>query len=127
MNMQAIEAKRASTRWSLAPHRPAPRDVSRLLVAVAAGDDGRVGGSFEEAGEFLLFEKCGRQTCLIGRQSCRLAGAGDQARRARLLADCDLVVCAGISDTCRQSLSALGVACELALAGVRPDDAVSLL
>lgn len=130
MNLQAvnsIDAADTATRWSLAPHVPAPKDARRLLVAIAATDDGRVGGSFEEAGAFLLFEKHGRDTCFIGRQSCPLVAHNDRTRRTRLFADCDMVVCADISETCRQSLSALGVACALAVAGARVDEAVSTL
>lgn len=114
--------------WSLAPHRPAPRDARRLLVAVAASADGLVSGSFEEADEFLLYEKHGDDTCFVGRQSCPFADRNvDQTRRARLFEDCDLVICSGISDICRQALSAFGVECELACTGAAIGDAVCAL
>lgn len=100
----------SGARWSLAPHRPAPRAQDRQLVAVAAR--GRDVGSFEEAEAFLLYEKCNGETCFVGRQPCPFAGA-DPALRARLLADCDLVVCSAIGDDWRRMLSQLGVGCEL--------------
>ena len=125
---QVVQPSSPTDLWSLAPHQPAPRDEHRLLVAVASGGGACIDGSFEDTEAFLLFEKCGRQTCFIGRQPCALTAAGsDPARRARLLADCDLVLCTGISDTCRQNLSTLGIDCDLAYAGSAISDAVSAL
>lgn len=131
MNALAATPKTAAgspALWSLAPHRPAPRDAGRLLVAVAASADGRIGGSFEDCSEFLLFEKHNRDTCFVGRQRCPFSESGDdRARRARLFADCDLVICSKIGETCRLALSGFGVGCELACAGAAVDDTVSAL
>lgn len=125
---QAAQPSSPIDQWSLAPHQPAPRDDHRLLVAIASGSGACIDGSFEDTEAFLLFEKCGRQTCFIGRQPCALSAAGsDTALRARLLADCDLVLCADISDTSRQNLSTLGIDCDLAHAGSAINDAVSML
>lgn len=112
--------------WSLAPHRPALRDTRRLLVAVASGRGACIDDSFEDAETFLLFEKFGCQTCFVGHQPCPLAGS-DLTRRARLLADCDLVLCAGISESCKKNLSDLGIDCDLAYAGSTVNDAVLAL
>lgn len=132
MNALAAHSQSAATdaitRWSLAPHRPAPKDSRRLLVAIASSGAGCVDSSFEDAGEFLLYEKSGERTCFVGRQPCPLGfQRGDRSKRARLFADCDLVVCSGISEDCRQTLSAFGVSCELTFAGARIGDAVSAL
>ena len=119
---QHIHSSGPSDLWSLAPHRPAPRD--RFLVAVASGG----GGSFEEAEAFLLYEKHGNETAFIGRQPCPLTVDGnDPARRARLLADCDLVLCAGISETCRRKLTLLGIQCDVDYTSNAISDAVSAL
>jgi predicted Fe-Mo cluster-binding NifX family protein len=83
---------------------------------------------FENTEAFLLYENDGRRTCFIGRQVCpRLADGGESLRRARLLADCDLVLCSNISDICRQKLSELGIYCNLAYAGATVSEAVSAL
>jgi hypothetical protein len=112
--------------WSIAPPQPALRDTQRLLVAVASGSGTCVDDSFEDAETFLLFEKFGHKTCFIGHQPCPLAGS-DQTRRTRLLADCDLVLCAGISETCKNNLSAMGIDCDLAYAGSTVNEAVLAL
>jgi predicted Fe-Mo cluster-binding NifX family protein len=112
--------------WSLTAGWPLPRDKQRMLIAVASSGGERVDGDFEDAEIFLLYEKTARQTAYVGRQSCPLTAAGaDPARRTWLLADCDLVLCANITDSCRQTLSSLGVDCKLAYAGVTVADAVA--
>lgn len=117
----------SSDGWSLAPHRAPARHPERLLIAVASGGE-RVDRDFENADAFLLYERSGARTSYIGCQPCALAGAGgDAGRRSRLLADCDLVLCAGISDACRHTLSRLGVDCNLAYAGARITEAVAAL
>jgi hypothetical protein len=114
--------------WSLAPPGPAPRDAQRLLIAVASGSGTCVDGSFEDAEAFLLFEKSARNTCFIGRQPCsRVTGGSDMNTRTRLLCDCDLVLCAGISETCMNTLSRLGIGFRQADAGSMVSDAVAAL
>jgi hypothetical protein len=131
MNASMVNALHASgpgDRWSLASHRFDPRDGRCFLVAVASSGGTRIDGKFEEAESFLLYEKSGCASRFIGRQPCSLStDHGDPVERTRLLADCDLVVCAGISDSCRERLSELGVGCELAHAGASVDDAVLAL
>jgi hypothetical protein len=114
--------------WSISRNEPARRDVSHLLVAVASTSGTRVEGNFEDAEAFLLFDKCGQDTCFVGRQPCSLTTAGeDPFERLRLLADCDVVLCTGISETCMNSLSTLGVTCNLADAGMAVSDLVATL
>lgn len=113
--------------WSLAAPGQLPRTPRTLLVAVATGGD-RVDGDFEHAESFLLYEKDECGTCYIGRQLCPLLGAErDQEKRTRLLADCDLVLCSSISETCRRKLSALGIGCSLDHAGEAIAEAVASL
>lgn len=114
-------------RWSLAPHLPVQRNARCLLVAVATADGARVDRAFEAAETFLLFEQDGERTCFIGRQPCPCATAEDAGRRTRLLADCDMVLCAGISETCRQALAGLGIDCSLGFAGLAVGEAVTAL
>jgi hypothetical protein len=114
----------STDRWSLAPHRAPARMRDCQLIAVATAGD-RVDCGFDEAESFLLFEKVDGRASYVGCQLCPLASPGDQARRARLFADCDLVLCATISDTGRHVLSHLGIGCSLDFAGVRVSDAVS--
>lgn len=112
--------------WSIATGQAVPWSSRSLVVAVATVGDECVGGDFEEAEAFLLYEKSDRHTGYIGRQPCTLAAAGnDPSVRARLLAECDLVLCANISDNCRKILSILGVECDLTHAGDTVNDAVA--
>ena len=112
--------------WSLAGDWPLWRDRERVLIAVASTGGERVDRNFEDAETFLLYEKTACQTSFVGRQHCPLsAGGADPVRRTRLLADCDLVLCANISDSCRQTLSTLGVDCNLIYAGASVADAVA--
>jgi len=112
--------------WSLAPHQPVHHDARRVLIAVATADGARVDCDFEDAAAFLLYEKHGLHTCFVGRQPCPVASAGsDPLRRSLLLADCDLVLCSTVTDTCKQTLSELGIDCNLAYAGAMAGDAVS--
>lgn len=114
--------------WSLATDRPAYHDAGRVLIAVATGDGVRVDCDFENAEEYLLYENYGSRTCFIGRQVCpRVSDMAGSLHRTELLADCDLVVCSSISDTCKQDLAESGVACNLAYAGARISEAVSTL
>ena len=111
MNAGPAHPSRHLPAWSLAPHLPVPRQAHRMLVAVASTDGARVDRDFEHAEAFLLYEKDGEKTCYIGRQPCPLASAGPEpGQRTRLLADCDLVICSNISESCRQALSGLGIA-----------------
>jgi predicted Fe-Mo cluster-binding NifX family protein len=120
------EARTCRDRWSLAPHGPLSRDGRGVLIAVATAGGERVDRDFEDAEAFLLYEKTARRTSYIGRQPCRLSKTGaDPMRRTSLLADCDLVLCASISDGCKQTLCALGIDCNLAYAGAAVSDAVS--
>ena len=114
-------------RWSLAPNLPVRRDARSMLIAVATGDGARVDCNFEDAEAFLLYEQDGCRTCFIGCQPCPLASGASVTNRARLLADCDLVLCANVSDICKQSLLELGVDCNLAFAGAIINDAVAAL
>lgn len=112
-------------RWSLAPELPVQRNAGRLLVAVATTDGARVDRAFETAEAFLLYEQDSGRICYVGRQPCPLAAADDAGRRTRLLADCDLVLCAGISERCRLALAGLGIDCSLGFAGLAVSDAVT--
>jgi predicted Fe-Mo cluster-binding NifX family protein len=114
--------------WSLAPHTPVRHAARCMLIAVATADGARVDRNFEDAEAFLIYESDGDRTCFIGRQPCPLtAAAGESARRTELLSDCDLVLCSNISDSCRRTLSELGIGCNLAYAGAMISDAVSAL
>lgn len=125
---QAAARATPPTLWRLAPDLPLARDARRMLVAVASSGGGRIDGDFEAAEAFLLYEKTSRDTRYIGRQLCPLADEDDAvARRSRLLVDCDMVLCAGISDGGRACLSSLGIACRLAHAGAAVGEAVSSL
>lgn len=124
----AISGPAPAGLWSVAPSRPVSRNPRTLLVAVATGGGENVDRNFEDAEAFLLYEKNGHHTCYIGRQPCPLATLdGDRMRRTRLLTHCDLVLCANISDTCKQTLSNLGIDCNLAYAGASVGDAVAAL
>lgn len=115
-------------RWSLTPDGPLQHDARRVLIAVATADGVRVDQNFENTEAFLLYENDGCRTCFVGRQVCpRLTDGSESLRRARLLADCDLVLCANISDICVQKLSELGIDCTLAYAGATVSEAVSAL
>lgn len=119
---------RSAPHWSLAPHRPAPRNARRLLIAVATNDGAHVDRDFENTEAFLLYEQAGTRTSYIGRQPCPLSSAeGDLETRTRLLADCDMVLCSNISPACKQTLSDLGIDCALARAGADISAAVSTL
>lgn len=114
--------------WSLAPHRPAPRNAQRLLIAVATNDGAHVDRDFENTEAFLLYERAGQRTSYIGRQPCPLSAAGeDIEQRTRLLADCDMVVCSNISPACKQTLSDLGIDCALTCVGADISVTVSTL
>jgi len=113
-------------RWSLAPNLPVRHDGRRVVIAVATADGAHVDRNFEDAEAFLLYEKDGCRTCFIGRQPCPLlSGPAGVMDRTRLLADCDLVLCSSVSDSCRQRLLDMGVDCNLAFAGAMITDAVS--
>ena len=115
-------------RWSLAPDLPVHHDARSRLIAIATGDGAHVDRNFEDAESFMLYEQDACRTCFIGRQLCPVASGGEaSARRARLLADCDLVLCSSVSDSCKQRLLDLGIACNLAFAGAAITDAVSAL
>jgi hypothetical protein len=115
-------------RWSLAPDLPVHHDVRSRVIAVATGDGAHVDRNFEEAEAFMLYEQGACRTCFIGRQLCPITVGGEEsARRTRLLADCDLVLCSSVSDACKQRLLELGIDCNLAFAGATITDAVSAL
>lgn len=114
-------------RWSLAPHLPVQRHGGRLLVAIATADGAHVDRAFEHAESFLLYERDGERTCYVGCQPCPRAAADAAGHRTRLLADCDLVLCAGISDICRQALAGLGIGCNIGFAGATVSAAVTEL
>jgi len=122
----AVQPSSPADLWSLAADRPVPRDGRCILVAVASAAGACIDRNFEDAEAFLLYEKCGRDICFIGRQPCPLAG-NDPLARTRLLADCDVVLCTSIGATCRQTLSSLSIGCSLAYAGAAVSDAVSAL
>jgi len=112
--------------WSLAPHQSVRHDARRVLIAVATADGARVDCDFEEAEAFLLYENHGCQTCFVGRQPCPLASdGGEPMGKVILLADCDLVLCSNVSDSCKQALSEMGIDCNLGYAGAMVSDAVS--
>jgi hypothetical protein len=115
-------------RWSLAPDLPVRHDDRRVVVAVATADGAHVDRDFEDAEAFLLYEKDGCRTGFIGRQPCPLrSGPGGAMNRARLLADCDLVLCSSVSDSSRRRLLEMGIDCSLAFAGAMITDVVSAL
>ena len=131
MNLSSHRAKDAP-HWTLAPHRPAPRHAQRLLIAVATTDGAHVDRDFENTEAFLLYERAGQRTCYVGRQPCPLTASGtasgaDIEQRTHLLADCDMVLCSNISPACKQTLSDLGIDCNLAPVGADIDVAVSTL
>ncbi|MDY6942225.1 MAG: NifB/NifX family molybdenum-iron cluster-binding protein [Pseudomonadota bacterium] len=119
---------RFSDLWAVSMDRPLPADSCRVLIAVASTDGARVNADFDQAEQFLLYEKVGEMMHYIGAQPCpRRAGAGARRHRTRLLSDCDVVICAQISDTSRRSLSRLGVMCDLSFVDAAIERAVSAL
>lgn len=126
MNAVQTAPSRRAPAWILAPHLPVPHLPHRLLVAIASTDGARVDRDFEDADAFLLYETDAEKTCYIGRQPCPLAGAAP-LQRTRLLADCDLVLCSSISETCRQALHDLGIDCSLDFAGVPVPESMTVL
>ena len=126
--LYALHAAGPEDRWCLASHQAAATEKRRFLVAVASVEGTRVDGTFENAESFLLYEESASNTSFVGRQPCLLStGKADPMVRTRLIADCDLVLCAGISDACRDTLSTLGIVCEVAYAGAPVSDAMSAL
>lgn len=113
------------TVWRLDPDGPVSRDLNCMLIAVASGGGENVDRNFEDAESFLLYEKTAHTTRYIGRQACPLpTPAPDAAKRAALLAGCDRVLCAGVSDNARRVLAGFGIRCDLACAGATIADAV---
>jgi len=115
-------AQYAGIRWGLAQDTPPRRRRGPRVVAVASSCGERVDRSFEDAGEFYLYETSPSATTFIGRQPCACAQPGAVAR---LLRDCDLVLCAGIGAQCRQLLDGLGVCCRLEYAGQQTGQALA--